>query len=158
MIKATVEAWNRSGQGSSVPPEAPGIPVLPLSAGAAATCLAAFAALEDPSPQDRPPRRDRLPGPVAQAVRMLDDPEFRETAALSRSQRAGRKADPGSADRRRTLLRKLRGRYPEGVEAIRAAYGPRRNPEGQQFIIVSVYTHLIIITSGELQCLENPFD
>jgi len=142
-------------------------PVLPLSAGWASACFAAFDALADPARNDRNERIDRdsrapFPGAVAQALRMLGDDAFRRAAELVRSARAAGKAavadaDPGLRERRR-LLRDLQRRYPEGVSAIRAACGGQVRHEGDKVIIVSVYTHLIIITAGELRCFENPFD
>jgi len=144
-------------------------PVLPLSAPWAAACFAAFNALEDPADPARnapAPDRVRLPGAVAQALRMLGDDAFRQAAELARSARsagkaypcAGAVADAGHRERRRSLLRDLQRRYPEGVSAIRAACGGQGRQDGEKIIIVSVFTHLIIITAGELRCFENPFD
>ena len=158
MIEPPDEAREATPRGPSPPSGDSGSPALPLSARAAKTCDAAFAALGSPGRSGAPPPRGRLPRVVAQTLRMLCDGEFHETAQLVRSHRAGGEAGPGLRDRRRALLGNLQRRHPEAVAAIRAAHGPRRPLERENFIIVSVYTHLIIITSGELRCLENLFD
>jgi len=128
-------------------------PVLPLSAQAGATCRVAMAALGDPARRAAVLGPGGLAGPVAQALRLFDDPGLRAASG-----RAGGLRGPGPElrDRRRAVLQVLQRRHPDAVAAIRSACGCPRGGD-RNFIIVDVYTFLIIITVGVMGLDADPF-
>lgn len=69
-------------------------------------------------------RADALPAPVAEALRILDDGDFRAVSAALHPPGARRPAPAEARVARRDLLRGLRTRYPSAMTAIRAARAP----------------------------------
>lgn len=125
--------------------------------------LEVSAALRDPALRASALRRGVLPVKVAQALRMLDDSDFKEAAAVTRAlnaRRASGEAGPEAAvlERRRTLFRSLQERFPEVLGALKAArtsHGCAHLGGGKGPQVSQALQDVVILIMGEVS--ENPF-
>ena len=130
---------------------------LPLTSGQEQICRKTMAALGDPALRAEALAAGALPAPVLQALRLLDDPEVERAAAGFRTLR-GPGPEAEIRERRRTLFRGLRRRHPEAMAAILGAFGAPRGPgTGPVYVVLDVFTWLIIITIGVNGRSDHPF-
>ena len=143
------------------PGGAPGALLLPLSASHELACRDTLAALGDPVLRAAAVRSGALPGPVLGILRLLDDPELERTVAGFRALRRQQPWGPGREgelrDGRRTLFRNLRGRHPEAMAALREAFGAPPAGAGENYVVIDVFTWLIVIVIGVNGCSDHPF-